>query len=559
MPHSDAEETELLTQGLEAIADGHWSMAAAAFRTLLERRKDADALFGLGIASFWLGETRSAMLHWEQAYVAYRRRRDPSQAVNAAVYLSLAARMSLGNLAAASGWLGRAARLVTDHGLGEHHGWVVLCRADLAIDTGRPLAAEAWAREAGELARAAGDLDLELCALSELGAALVEQGRGAEGTALLDEAMAGALAGEGLNLDSVVLISCRTITACSRGGDLRRATQWVRAADDFYRRHGSPHLYTTCRTHYGGILFATGSWEAAESELKAALRIGEDAEPELHAEALATLAEMRVAQGRLEEAGRLLAGYEDHPAVAQASALLALADGRASAAEALLRRRLREIDDDCLEASALGELLAVAQLELGASDQAAERGLQLARRRSEASADVIRARGERVLGRTMLAQSRLDEAIAHLERAVSAFVTAKMPIEAGRTRLLLAQALAPNARDAAVTEAQRAFAAFEKVGALRDADAVAALLRSLGARAARSGPRAIGLLTKRELEVLALLGEGLSNPEIGARLFITRKTVEHHVASLLAKTGLSGRGEAAAFAVRELRSEPASK
>lgn len=84
----------------------------------------------------------------------------------------------------------------------------------------------------------------------------------------------------------------------------------------------------------------------------------------------------------------------------------------------------------------------------------------------------------------------------------------------------------------------------------RDADAAAALLRDFGIKAARTGPKNAGRLTCREQEVLTLLGEGLSNPEIAGRLFLSRKTVEHHVARILAKLGLRRQAEAAALAAR---------
>jgi DNA-binding NarL/FixJ family response regulator len=57
-------------------------------------------------------------------------------------------------------------------------------------------------------------------------------------------------------------------------------------------------------------------------------------------------------------------------------------------------------------------------------------------------------------------------------------------------------------------------------------------------------------LTARELEVLRLVAHGQSNPEIAARLFISAKTASVHVSNILAKVGVSSRGEAAAAAYR---------
>ena len=101
-----------------------------------------------------------------------------------------------------------------------------------------------------------------------------------------------------------------------------------------------------------------------------------------------------------------------------------------------------------------------------------------------------------------------------------------------------------------MAEARAALEAFERLQAARHADAAAAVLRSLGRARPRPPASGGGVLTKREAEVLELLGHGLSNPEISDRLFISRKTVEHHVGNVLAKLGLRSRAEAAAYATR---------
>lgn len=63
-------------------------------------------------------------------------------------------------------------------------------------------------------------------------------------------------------------------------------------------------------------------------------------------------------------------------------------------------------------------------------------------------------------------------------------------------------------------------------------------------------------LNERELQVLELIADGMTNREIGAQLYLSEKTVKHHVSDILAKLGLTRRVEAAAFAIRRAASHP---
>ena len=553
---------QLIAAGSEALADGRWSSAQRSFEAVLERGDAPEALAGLGDALWWRGETDAAVHFQERAYAAFRRRPDPLQSVLIALSLYFLYRISLGNTAAARGWLGRAARLVDDCELAPLAGWVLLARAH---DSDDATAAERWARDACDRARAFADADLELCALSQLGAALVQTGRVQEGIALLDEAMAGSLAGEGERPHTVVYASCNMISACSEIAAIERAAQWIRAADRFTHRYGCAHLYTHCRTYYGGILFATGDWPAAERELKAALGTGRSAERALYGEALARLAQLRLAQGRPEEAERLLEGYEDDYTSACTLAALRLARGEPDETAGIVRRRLRELDEHertrtgsyragaavCVETAALLELLVEAELDRARPDAAAAAAQRLRALAETLECELIAARAQRALARVPLATGDSAAALPHVERAVALFARLAMPYETARTRVLLTRALSrEQERDTAVAHARAALTAFDALGATRDADAAVALLRALGATAARRAPRSTAALTRRELEVLALLGEGLSNRELAERLFLTRKTVEHHVHNVLTKLGLRSRAEAAAYAVR---------
>ena len=151
-------------------------------------------------------------------------------------------------------------------------------------------------------------------------------------------------------------------------------------------------------------------------------------------------------------------------------------------------------------------------------------------------------------GRLALATGAGDPR-ASLRDALEGFTNARLPLEAALCRLDLARAFGQESPEVAVSEARAALLEFERLTAARQVDAAQSLLRLLGARVspARSGG---SILTRREQDVLTLLGEGLSNPEIAERLFISRKTVEHHVGNVLDKLGLRNRSEATAYTLR---------
>ena len=541
---------EQVVAGNGALAAGRWVEARAAFEAAGGER--ADACFGLAAALWWLGENQASVARCTRAYSLYRRDGVVPGAVQCAVWLAITYKANFANFAAASGWVGRADRLLESVEPGPLHGWAAVARAYRSPDLS---GAESLSARALELARAAGDVDLEMVALSQLGLVRVARGETAAGFALIDEATAAVLAGERSSLDTVVYACCDMLNACELASDLERAASWCRVADEFVERYGCPFLYAECRIFYGSVLAARGRWQDAERELAAGVRITDGACPALHARAIVRLTGLRLRQGRLEEAEQLLSRLGGDVEAQEEAALwvaaLHLARGDALAASRNLERRLHRLTDQRFRLATALELLVDAHIAAGDVDAAGAAADRLARAAVHAADDRLTASARVAEGRVALARGDAAAAAARLEAALALWSRLELPFEVARTRYDLGRALASTAPDAAVQHARGALAGMEGLGAALDADRVAAFLRSLGVQA-RTGAKGVGLLTAREQEVLRLLGAGLSNPEIAQRLHVSRKTASHHVSNILGKLELRNRAEAAAFAARAL-------
>jgi hypothetical protein len=195
-----------------------------------------------------------------------------------------------------------------------------------------------------------------------------------EGLALVDESMAVLCTGELTEIATVDNLFCGLFWACELVNDVPRADQRMRAAADVMASRNV--VATFCRAHYGGILTAARRWQEAEVQLIDAARHFDRGMPQRRAAAIIRLADLRVRQGRLEEAGQLLKGLEQHPDAVRTCASFHLARGDVAMARDLLERATEGSDDQVAAVGAsnlVGPLLALlvdVYLEAGCLEEA---------------------------------------------------------------------------------------------------------------------------------------------------------------------------------------------
>jgi DNA-binding CsgD family transcriptional regulator/tetratricopeptide (TPR) repeat protein len=396
--------------------------------------------------------------------------------------------------------------------------WAYSNYAQLRMLAEDPEEVEFWGRKALDLARALGRQDIESHALNNLGTAELQSGRVEQGQR-----------------------------------DLTRSLEIARAAD-------LPEHVARAYTNLGSSAVLQKRFADAHAALDAGIAFCEDRDLDSWACYMsACLSLALVDEGRFEEALAAADSLLDHIGTAPVS----LMPAAGAAARVLARRgsdataRLTLAQQLAVEAGELQRLApavcAAAEHAWLTGDAGAIGALTASTWELALAHDEEWAVGElawwRMLGGADFeAGRRVAEPFALMlagdPRAVSAWSERGCPVWAAYAAML-------DSDPAAVDHGIRVL---DGLGAAAVVDAILRTRRERGLALPRR-PRAQARgnpaqLTARELEVLGLLGEGLSTPDIAERLILSRRTVEHHIAAVLRKLGEPTRGRAVAAATR---------
>ena len=502
---------------------------------------DAEELERLSEAAYMLGRTEDYLKALERAFDSHLAAEAPLEALRCAFWIGVTLAQN-GDVGPASGWLGRAARLLEEQG-GDRvdRGYLLLPQVFEHEAVGDLEAAAATAGEAASIGRRFADADLFALAAHEQGHVLIKLGRIREGVRLLDEAMVSVTAGD---LSPIVsgIVYCGVILACQDAQEVGRAQEWTTALSSWCERQPDLVAFTgRCLVHRAELLQLHGALPEALDEARRAEQRAEASEnPGAAAEACYRRAEIKRMLGDFqaaEEAYReaSMGGREPQPGLA----LLRLAQRDRNAAWASIRRALAETSEVAERAKQLPAMVEIG-LDMGEIDAAQNASRELESIAAGQEEGALAAIAARARGAVELVTGEPEAALVPLRRAAGLWRRLEAPYEAARARELVGLACAAlGDDDAAALELDAARSAFEKLGARAD---LARIDARTGTAAGAHG------LTERELEVLRHLASGETNRAIADRLVLSERTVDRHVSNVFAKLGVSSRAAATAFA-----------
>jgi DNA-binding CsgD family transcriptional regulator len=319
------------------------------------------------------------------------------------------------------------------------------------------------------------------------------------------------------------------------------------------RRDGAVGLLPKALEYLAPVEVVTGRLDAAAATAGEGLRLARDTGNDTSAcRQLCTLANLAAIRGDEDACRAAAAEALDRAAArglglpatlaAHALALLDLGMGRPTDALARLQRSLAAgpgAGSPFFAVYTMPDLVEAAvragQGDVAAGPLAAFEGLATMAGTPDLLAQLARCRG--LLGPDEEAAGRFEEALAlHDGQA--------RPFDLARTELVYGEALRrARRRGEARAHLRGALEIFQRLEAAPWAERAATELRATGETARKRDPSALSQLTPQERQIIQLVSEGGTNREIGAQLFLSRRTIDYHLRNVFVKLGVSSRAE----------------
>ncbi len=525
-------------------------------------RLDARAALGvpgleeLAVSAFLCGRASESRQAWLRAYQIHLERGDPKAAALCAMRIGFG-QISTGEIAQGSGclpasltscgaWVAHASSLLPDAEEGVEHGYLLIPVAYERLATGGDLdAAAAGSARAVETARKFDDRDLLVLGLTIQGRAMVRSGSLAKGVVHLEEAVLVVETGDVSPPMAGIAFSSAIETAWE-ALDLERFGEWTRAFRLWCeRQEGMVAFQSRSLAYQATFDQLQGRWDEA---LDAAARACDDhiadADPAAVASAYYRQGELLRLRGERQDAEHAFReasrrGLDPQPGLA----LLRLANGDVEAAAASIDRALGEAQNQLTRAAMLPAHIEIL-LAAGNTAAAREAADELEEAPDGHRTPVREAAAHHARGAVLLAEGDPRAALGGLRVAARVWNLLGLPYEEARTRRIIAECCRMvGDDDASSLELGIARGIFTALGAGPDVVGVDSL------RAAH--PTSAHGLTKREVEVLRLLAQGMTNKEIAEELIVAIRTVDSHVRNILTKLGVATRSAATALAYRQ--------
>lgn len=530
-----------LERGLDAFAEQRWTAAVDALTEAdAGDGLDADDLERLATAALLIGR-ENGIDTATRAHEAFLQAGDDAGAARAAAWIGMHL-MQMGELARSAGWLARAERIVRSNSGAEPAGGMVLIpQALTALYGGDASSAFRAFEQALTIGERFHDRDTIALARLGIGELKVRLGDVDAGLALFDEVMVAVTAGELSPVPSGIAY-CSVIGVCQLAYDFSRAREWTVALDHWCSDRPDMVMFNgECQMRRAELYRLHGAWEDAVAAARAGLVRARRGDRVAIFGAWYEQGEVQRLRGEsdaAQESYRRAAetGIAPEPGLA----LLRLAQGKARLAQSLIRDAAAATDP----ATRRRMLPALIEIELAMRDVTAARRAvdELTATRPGARMPMLQAVIDGCDGAVLLEDGDARSALVRLRSSWTLWQELEAPYEAARCRVMVARACrALGDEDSAAMELDAARAVFADLGAAPDLARLDALARS-------STNAAFGPLTAREVEVVRLVAAGMTNRAIARELYLSEKTVAHHLSNVFGKLGLASRAAATAYA-----------